>query len=223
MQLYFKPGDVIKLTWIPSEVVPRYLTNDAPEDIRVNIRLFQQYQPSRSTSAQWIEVADTLYGGLVNTGSVTLVIPEGLELENCLNQNSICPVAFKVSAVEGTMVKVTGTDQVVALPSGSRTPETGIWSAVGYLQRDNTTDLNMLCNEWFMPEPDYSISQSLLDDLPTCPPTLVQAVADSRFRRQTFESTIGDVVSGYAEAAMKFFHPLASVCYLQIIMATTDT
>ena len=224
MQLYFKAGDVIKLTWIPSEVVPRYLTNDPPEDIMINIRLFQQYQPSRSmSSAQWIEVGDTLKGGLGNTGSVTLTIPEGLVLQDCLNQNnSICPVAFKVSAVEGTMVKVTGTDQVVALPSGERTPETGIWSAMGYLQPDNATDPNMFCNEWFQPEPDNRISQSLLDALPTCPPTLAQAIVDSRFRRQTFESTIGDVVSGYAEAAMKFFHPNASVCYLQIVMATTD-
>ena len=220
MQLYFKAGDVIKLTWIPSEVVPRYLTNDPPEDIKINIRLFQQYQPFRSTSAQWIEVGDTLKGGLNNNGSVTLTIPEGLELENCLNQNAICPVAFIVSAVRDTMVKVTGTDQMVVLPSGRRTPETGIWSAMGYLQPD-AADPNMICQTWNGTD-EYRISQSMLDDLPTCPPTLAQAVADSRFRRQTFESTIGDVVSGYAEAAMKFFHPRASVCYLQIVMATTD-
>ena len=222
MQLYFKAGDEIKLTWIPSEVVPRYLTNDPPEDMMVNIRLFQQYQPSRSTLAQWIEIGDTLKGGLNNTGSVNITIPEELELEDCLDQNSICSVAFKVSAVEGTMVKVTGTDQVVVLPSGVRTPETGIWSAVGYLQPDNATNPNTICDDWFMPEPDNSISQSMLDNLPTCPPTLAQAVADSRFMRQMFESTTGDVVSGYADAAMKFFHPLASVCYLQIVMATTD-
>ena len=245
MQLYFITGDVIKLTWIPSEVVPRYLTNDPPEDIKINIRLFQQYQPRFSTSAQWIEVGDTLKGGLNNTGSVTLTIPEGLELEDCLDQNAICPVAFKVSAVEGTMVKVTDTDQVIVLPSGGRTPETGIWSPVAYLQvqlikisfndNDNDTadttdttdttehDPNLVCNNWFFEsEPDYSISQSLLEQLPACPPTLAQAVADSRFRRQTFESTTGDVASGYAEAAMKFFHPRASVCYLQIVMATTD-
>ena len=222
MQLYFRAGDVIKLTWIPSEVVPRYLTNDAPENIRVNIRLFQQYQPhiARSSTAQWREFGDTLKGGLNNNGSVTLTIPEGLELENCLNQNSICPVAFKVSAARDTMIKVTGTDEIVVLPSGGRTPETGIWSAMGYLQPD-AADPNMICKTWNGTD-EYRISQSRLDDLPTCPPTLAQAVADSRFRRQTFESTIGDVVSGYSEAAMKFFHPLASVCYLQIVMATTD-
>lgn len=203
-------------------MVPRYLTNDAAENIKINIRLFQQYEPSRSTLAQWREVGDTLKGDLDNTGSATITIPEGLELENCLNQNSICPVAFKVSAVEGTMVNVTGTNLVVVLPSGQRTPETGIWSAVGYLQPDDATDPNTVCNDWFTPQPDYSISQSLLEQLPTCPPTLDQAVADNRFRRQMFQSITGNVASGYAEAAMKFFHPLASVCYLLTTMGMSE-
>ena len=43
MQLYFKQNDVIKLSWLPQEVVPSYLTDDT-ENLKLKIELYQQYK-----------------------------------------------------------------------------------------------------------------------------------------------------------------------------------
>lgn len=219
MQLYFKPNDVVTLTWLPREVVPNYLFTD-PENIRINVQLFQMVD---RPSPRWVPIADSLMSNLDNSGLAEFTVPGTVAVEDCLDQGMICPVAFNVSAVDGTMVRVLGEDEV-ALPSGRRTPETGIWSSIAYLQASaiNEADLSQLCASWASPpRPDSMrnvISVSMLSRLPACPPMLAQAAADRRYRRQVMDPGFSSHVTGYSKAARMFYHPSASVCYLEVVM-----
>jgi hypothetical protein len=51
-----------------------------------------------------------------------------------------------------------------------------------------------------------------------CPPTLAQAAADNRLRIDTMESELSDFATGYSQAAMIFYHPGSSVCFIEILM-----
>ena len=83
--------------------------------------------------------------------------------------------------------------------------------------------LGELCDNWFTPLPPAlpstnEIPDSILNDLLACPPTQAQATADRRFRMETMQSALSDHSSGYPQAAMKFYYPAASVCFLEVIM-----
>ena len=218
MQLYFKPEDVVTLTWLPSEVVPNYLFT-SPEDIRINIQLFQM---TDSAWQRWAPIEGLHMNNLENSGRVQFAIPRNVEIQSCIDQRIVCPVAFYVSAVVGTSVRVFGEDEV-ALLSGTRTPGTGIWSSIAYLQAAgvNETDLNLVCLGWANPPPPgdsmrNTIVHSKLTDLPACPPLLSQAVVDTRYRREVLDSGFTGHVTGYAEAANRFYSPKAAVCYLEV-------
>ena len=211
MQLYFKANDIISLTWMPREVVPSYLTDDF-ENLMMTIELYQQIPFAIIGRADWLLLTGSRVDGVPNTGTAQYTIPAGLPLQDCGSGNRLlCPVVFRLSAT-------------VPTPSG-RNAELAIWSAVGYLQSDDAT-ANMLvelCNDWFMPQPPAmrspnEIPDSILNDLLECPPTQAQATADSRFRVETMQSALSDHSSGYPQAAMKFYYPAASVCFVEIIM-----
>ena len=212
MQLYFRADDEISLTWMPREVVPSYLTDDF-EDLMMTIEMYQQIPFTISTRADWVLLTgSTGMDAVPNTGTAQYTIPAGLMLHDCGSDNRLlCPVVFRLSTT-------------VRTPAG-RDAELAIWSAVGYLQSDDASAdmLGELCDNWFTPQPPAmtstnEIPDSILNDLLECPPTQAQATADSRFRMETMQSALSDHSSGYPQAAMKFYHPAASVCFLEIIM-----
>ena len=210
MQLYFRANDVISLTWFPREVVPSYLTDDFG-NLLMTIELYQQIPFAINTRADWVLLTGSRMDGVPNTGTAQYTIPAGLMLQDCGNNRLLCPVVFRLSAT-------------VPTPAG-RNAELAIWSAVGYLQSDDATAdmLGELCDDWFTPLPPAmtstnEIPDSILNDLLECPPTQAQATADSRFRMETMQSALSDHSSGYPQAAMKFYYPAASVCFLEIIM-----
>ena len=211
MQLYFRADDEISLTWMPREVVPRYITDDFG-DLLMTIELYQQIPFTISTRADWVLLTGSRVDGVPNTGTAQYTIPAGLPLQDCGSGNRLlCPVVFRLSTT-------------VRTPAG-RNAELAIWSAVGYLQSDVATAgmLGQLCDNWFTPLPPAmrstnEIPDSILNDLLACPPTRAQATADCRFRMETMRSALSDHNSGYPQAAMKFYYPAACVCFLEIIM-----
>lgn len=211
MQLYLKANDVITLTWLPRELVPSFLSDEF-EGLLIAVGLYQQTL-SLLRGSDWIFVSGSTVGGFPNSGSAQYTIPGGLDLQECGDDNQLlCPIVFRLSAT-------------VPIPGGSDTTEVAIWSAVAYLQSDGATAMSLseLCNDWFTPEPPATtnpneIQGSVLNSLPMCPPTLAQATADNRFRRETMESAMSDLASGYSQAAMKFYYPEASVCFVEIVM-----
>ena len=210
MQLYLKPRDVVSLKWSATELLPRHIIKD-PTDIKVNVQMFQK----RDRFPRWHSIPNTLISNLNNTGELEFTIPDIVELTDCANQHLLCPVAFNITAVEGTTVSITGRE--VELPSGPVTPQVGIWSSLAYLQSSDATEasLSQVCDDWFA-EGQNGITTARL--IVVCPPTLALAASDMRFRRQELESIYGDFKSGYTEAAMKFYYPQASVCYLQTVI-----
>lgn len=217
MQLYFRPNSVVQLNWLPREVVPSYLVPDNVEDLLITIELHQQISLSSRRRVDWVLVSGSEVSGLANNGSVKYTIPQRMGLQDCGDQNQLlCPVAFKLSAT-------------VPIPGGSNTVTVAIWSAVGYLQSDTATDNDLieLCEDWFTPEPPAmnspnEITDSTLSILLMCPPTLAQAMADNRFRREVMESAFSSMSLGYPQAAMKFYYPAASVCYLEVITTRSE-
>ena len=144
MQLYFKQNDLIKLSWLPQEVVPSYLTNDT-ESLKLKIELYQQYKHRNALS--WKLVGNgPLISNTANDGSEEIKIPNGLVMNYCPDQNLLCPVAFKVSVVSDTVIDIPWAGKVT-LPSFI---DAGIWSGIAYLQSDsaNETYLSMLCDNW---------------------------------------------------------------------------
>lgn len=95
---------------------------------------------------------------------------------------------------------------------------------MAYLEINFTTEssLSLECDAWFSPPPPESernkIPEARLRQIPTCPPTRALAAADFRFRREEMNTAFGSLDTGYVEAAMKFYYPEASICYLQIVM-----
>jgi hypothetical protein len=51
-----------------------------------------------------------------------------------------------------------------------------------------------------------------------CPPTLAQAAVDNRLRMDTMESDMTNIATGYSQAAMKFYYPGSSVCFIEVLM-----
>lgn len=225
MQLYLRSKDVITLRWLPSEVLPNYIIKN-PNDIKVNIQLFRQRnRPQLSSLPRWEPIDKTLISDLDNTGSANFMVPENLKMGSCFfNQNQLCPVVFSLTVADGTTVNVTGAGKIF-LPSGRATPEVGIWSSVAFLQSNTATEasLSEVCQSWSSPPPPESgrnrILEGRLRQIPACPPTQALAEADVQFRREEMGTVFGQLDTGYAEAAIKFYHPEASVCYLQIVMA----
>ena len=211
MQLYFKANDVITLTWMPREVVPSFLTDDFGV-LPMTIEFYQQIPFTIKDRADWVLLSGSRMDGVPNTGTAQYTIPAGLMLQDCGGDNRLlCPVVFRLSTT-------------VRTPAG-RNAELAIWSAVGYLQSDDATAdmLGELCDDWFTPQPPATTStneipDSILNDLLECPPTQAQATADSRFRMETMQSALSDHSSRYPQAAMNFYYPAASVCFLEIIM-----
>ena len=163
MQLYFKANDIVTLSWLPEEVVPSYITNDIT-NIRVDIQLFQQV-----SNLNWIPIDGAEMLNLNNNGLQEFRIPARLEVRNCMEQNGVCPVAFKVSAARNTEVDITSPGVAairVRLPTQVST--VGIWSVVAYLQADNT----LLCDK--RAEDMQSNVNPTLENLPACPPPLDQ-------------------------------------------------
>lgn len=157
IQLYLKPKDVVRLMWLPREVLPGYIIKN-PNDIKINIQLFQQRdRPSTSSESRWESIDGTYLSNLDNTGSVDFTVPEDLKMSECFNQDQLCPVAFNLTVTEGTMVNITGSGEVL-LPSGQSTPAVGIWSSVAYLETNFTTEssLSLECDSWFSPPPPES-------------------------------------------------------------------
>ena len=212
MQLYFKQNDVIKLSWLPQEVVPSYLTNDT-ENIRLKIELYQIYKTSRDILTWKVIGNNPLIADTANDGSEEVTIPSNLVMDDCPDQNFLCPVAFKISLVSGAIINIVWAGQVT-LPRGI-----GIWSGVAYLQSDsaNETYLGIECDKWANAQVN-KIPTSRLNELPACPPTLTQATMDNRFRREQFDSPFTNMATGYGEGATKFYHPGIEVCYQQITL-----
>ena len=48
--------------------------------------------------------------------------------------------------------------------------------------------------------------------------TGAEADVDNRFCADTAESALTTLNTGYSQAAMKFYHPASSICYLEILM-----
>ena len=160
---------------------------------------------------------------LDNDGMAQFTVPQNVRIERCLNQGLICPVAFNISAMSSTVVRVFGDDEV-PLPSGPDTPETGIWSSIAYLQQAGVSmgDLIKACLSWTKPPaPDSRrnmILESMLSSTPACPPILSQAMVDTRYRQEAMDSGFTGHVTGYAKAALKFYSPQATACYVQVVM-----
>ena len=222
LQLYFKSGNTVKLSWTPEDLLPDSITTNASM-IPVHIQLYQQFENTVRGIGKVLDwrPIDGIppMTNLPNDGSEDFVVPPGLVMMSCPNQNLICPVAFKVSIVKGTTVNITGAGQI-ELPSGRNDEEAGIWSGAAYLQSDeaNSASLSQICSDWSS-NINNNIPTSILNQLPTCPPLRAQAEVDSRFRREELSNP---QVTNYSKAATKFYHPDDSgvICYLQIV--TTD-
>ena len=216
MQLYFKQNDVIKLTWLPEEVVPSYLTSDT-DNLRLKIELYQQYYEDRDTLSWKLVGTNPLIVSTANDGSEEVTIPSGLVMDDCQDQNLLCPVAFKVSVISDTVIDIAWARRVT-LPSFR--VDAGIWSGVAYLQSDSATEtsLSMVCDRWAN-TPVNQIPTSLIDRLPSCPLILTLAASDNQFRREQLDSRFTNMVTGYAEGAAKFYHPGVdgAICYQQIV------
>ena len=221
MQLYFRPGDVVTLTWVPSEVIQTYLSTNT--NFRVNIEMLQQRDviPSTSTNPRWIPLDGTQFDDVENSGTFDYTIPTELIMSECAGQSDLCPVVFHISAVEGTRANVTGGEEDIELPGSAGGYRVGIWSSVGYLQNGSDISpagLSQTCDDWAN-LPSSKILTSRLRQLLPCPPTEAQAIADVQFRREVMSSIVGNSDTGYSDAAMRFFYSGASVCYLQVVMA----
>ena len=209
MQLYFKANDIIRLTWLPRELIPSFLSNTNIESIEVSIQLYQQIgmQPRRSN---WQPISSASQDGL-NNGQAMFTVPAGLVMEICPDQSSLCPVAFRISAA-------------VPIPGDrTRTVEVAIWTALAYLQADDADEasLSQICQDWAAPSDDMNrnkIPNSRLDQLPSCPPLRQQARADNRFTREDLGSIMSTHNTGYERNAMKFYTPDAEICYVLIVM-----
>ena len=154
---------------------------------------------------------------LNNNGNAVFTVPAVMDLKDCLGQNQLCPIAFRVSAVAGSMVTVPNVGPV-SLPTGPRT-EVGIWSGVGYLRSHTATmmSLGVACQVWYtLIEND--IPTSIRNQVPVCPPTEARATVDNRFRVEELRSAFGNFDTGYVQSAMNLYYPGARVCYVEIVM-----
>ena len=127
-------------------------------------------------------------------------------------RNNNSPKAFYCYISVGTGIVGAGE---VELPARS---SAGIWSAVGYLQANQAaeTSLSNICDQWA--QSSNRILQSRLQQLPACPPLQRQVVLDARFRLETSQSTVTTLVSHYEEGSRRFYTPMASTCYVLIVM-----
>jgi hypothetical protein len=213
MQLYFRPNDVITLTWLPREMAPSHITDDF-EDLMITVELHQQRSTLTATARNWQFLAGSQVRGIANSGTVQYTIPNGLRLTDCdSGGRTLCPVVFRLSAT---------IPSPAASPPGG-TIEVSIWSAVAYLQSGMDSSVRDLCQGWSMSDMPggtntNEIPNSILNSLMMCPPTLAQAAADNRLRIDTMESELSDFVTGYSQAAMKFYHPGSSVCFIEILL-----
>lgn len=212
MQLYLKASDTVRLTWMPDELIPSYLRVDNIESFQVSIQLYQQIPFIETGTPNWKAIPNFAQGGL-NSGETMFAVPSGLVMENCPDQNSLCPVAFRVS----TTVRIPGREE-------TDTVDVAIWTAVAYLQADSADEasLSQICQEWAAPPPPDDtrnrIPESRLNQLPSCPPTQQQAQVDNRFRREVMSSVLSALDTRYEKDAIKFYTPNAEVCYLLIVM-----
>ncbi len=218
MDLFFKAGDVIKLTWLPEELLPNNHIISKIDGVKINIRLHQLRDRPLAIGRDrslWFEVFQVSNKSIVNSGSFEFTVPQNLLLEKCLNQNQICPVAFSVTAVVGTKVTIAGAGKVT-LPAESA----GIWSAVGYFQADKATaaSLSNICSQWGQPSSENKILTSKLRQLPACPPRQRQAALDARFREETSQSIFSSLITRYEEGSRRFYTPMARICYVLIVM-----
>ena len=212
MQLYFKAGDTIRLTWIPQELIPSFLDNTNIESFEVTIQLYQQIDMQRRGAPNWQAIPNAAQNAL-NSGEATFTVPTGLVMKDCPDQNNLCPVAFQVSSQ-------------APIPGGeTSTVKVAIWTALAYLQADNADEasLSQICQEWAAPPPPDDMNRnripnSRLNQLPSCPPTQLQARFDNRFRREDMSSIMSAHNTGYERDAMKFYTPGAEVCYVLIVM-----
>ena len=224
LQLYFRSGNTVKLSWTPEDLLPNSITTNASM-IPVHIQLYQQFENTVrgiGNVLDWTPIDGIPpMTNLPNDGSEDFVVPPGLVMRSCPNQNLICPVAFKVSTVKGATVNINGAGQI-DLPSRN-TEEAGIWSGAAYLQSDeaNSASLSQICSDWSS-NINNNIPTSILNQLPTCPPLRAQAEVDSRFR---MEELSNPQVTNYSKAATKFYHPDDSgvICYLQIVTTENPT
>ena len=219
MELYLRPNDVVNITWMPEELIPSHLIANSNET-KVNIQLFQQLDRAETlTVPRWEEIPNTQVVNLDNTGSAVFKVPAVMDLKDCLRQKQLCPIAFRVSAVVGSMVTVPNANVgPVGLPTGPRT-EVGIWSGVGYLRSHTATmmSLGVACQEWNTLT-ENNIPTSIQNEVPVCPPTEQKARVDNRFREEELNSAFGTFDTGYAQSAMKLYYPEARVCYIEIVM-----
>ena len=218
LQLYLKSGNTVRLSWTPEDLLPDSITTNASM-IPVHIQLYQQFENTVRGIGRVLDWGpiDGIppMTNLPNDGSEDFIVPQGLVMMSCPNQNLVCPVAFKVSIVKGSTVNITGAGQI-DLPSRNA-EEAGIWSGAAYLQSDeaNSASLSQICSDWSS-NINNNIPTSILNQLLTCPPLRAQAEADNRFRREELSRP---QVSSYPKAAMKFYHPDDDgvTCYVQIV------
>ena len=209
-----RPNDVVTISWLPEDLIPSHLISE----IKVNIQLFQQLDRAETlTAPRWEEIPNTQIINLNNNGSAVFTVPAVMDLEDCLRQNQLCPIAFRVSAVAGSMVTVPNVGPV-SLPTGPRT-EVGIWSGVGYLLSHTATmmSLGVACQDWST-RTENDIPTSIRNEVPVCLPTEERAIVDNRFMEEELMSAFGGFDTGYAQSAMKLYYPGARVCYVEIVM-----
>jgi hypothetical protein len=213
MQLYFRPNDVITLTWLPREMAPSHITDDF-EDLMITVELHQQRSTLTATARNWQFLAGSQVRGIANSGTVQYTIPNGLRLTDCdSGGRTLCPVVFRLSAT---------IPSPAASPPGG-TIEVSIWSAVAYLQSGTDSSVRDLCQGWSMSNMPATfnpneIPNSILNSLMMCPPTLAQAAADNRLRMDAMESELSSFATGYSQAAMRFYHPGSSVCFIEMLL-----
>ena len=218
--MYITFGEKVKITWIPNEVVLPHVVN-SEESFKVCIELY--YQKAEN---EWKQFLTSM--GIRNTGFHTIEIKaeKKVECPGLIQLSDIlCPMAIKVS-IQGGVTPVLNSSSII--PS-----DVGIWSGVALVEGKDTRQdhMTLACHCWANKCSDpkctghrlcngergdnNGVPPSFVSGLPPCPPTEEQAKLDTTYREESMSSLLSAAESKYPEAAMSFYHPNVSKCYIQ--------
>ncbi len=183
----FNPGNSIMLTWLPQSVAPPLETKT------VDVELYCL----EDEGGTWTKIS-TLAEGISNNGSAVVTF---LDLDRLACSVSIKIVASTASAVRSLSVSNATT---LTLISKLLRLQPGVWTPIGIYY--NPSNTSFLCSNWSSVQ-SQSLARDLQGNVEPCPPTVAQALADSRF---DIQSEISGSV--YSDAASCFNQVVLNRC-----------
>ena len=204
----------VTLTWDPQRVLPSIMAEhlQPQEPFTVDIILYAL----DTDSAQWAEFV-TLAMSVSNSGSHTVVLPEGAFSEEIVPITFHVAVSFQSTAQQGVHAEVLRTQQRV-----------GVWTAEYYyinpLSLNEATSMRSKCREWHSRELQEAASEGS-DNVATvmaasqpCGATVERAlVVGSGLTEVNVTSIYGSGSSRYHDRWMQTFHPGARRCFRQAL------